>query len=323
MDYKMSVIIPVYNVEKYIDRCVESVIEQTYANMEIILVDDGSTDESTKICDDWKNKDSRISVIHKANGGLASARNAGLEIATGDLVSFIDSDDYIDKTLYEDIVKYFDDTSLDVAAFGLYEVYGDYKTSVKIKDGYIDVNEAVKHLLIWDGQVRSFAWNKIYRMSTVKNIRFYEDLRYGEDTPFVFSTLINAKKYLQINRPYYYYVRRNDSLIGDAYKTRWLLSIEASRKILLYCIDNKSPYFDLARCSILLNCYILKKSFLDSKEIKDEFKEDYTYICDQMNGIPSYLVMRYLGFNKWLKYLVVKRFPLAYCVLSRITRKTR
>lgn len=319
----MSVIIPVYNVDKYIDRCVESVIEQTYANMEIILVDDGSTDASAKICDDWKNKDSRISVIHKANGGLASARNAGLEIATGDLVSFIDSDDYIDENLYEDIVKYFEDTSLDVVAFGLYEIYGDYKTSVNIKDGYIDVNEAVKHLLTWDGQVRSFAWNKIYRMSAIKNIRFCEALRYGEDTPFVFRTLISTKKYLQINRPYYYYVRRKDSLIGDTYKSRWLLSIEASREILLYCIENKIHYFDLARCSIILNCYILKKCFLNSKEIKDEFKEDYTYICDQTNSIPSYLVMRYLGFNKWLKYLVVKRFPLAYCVLSRITHKAR
>lgn len=323
MDYRISVIIPVYNVEKYLNRCVESVIDQTYANLEIILVDDGSTDESTKICDDWKAKDSRISVIHKANGGLASARNAGLEMATGDFVSFIDSDDYIDKALYTDMVKYFDDDSLNIVAFGLYEVYGDNKTSVNIKDGYIDVKEAIKHLLTWDGQVRSFAWNKIYRMSVVRKMRFYEDLRYGEDTPFVFGTLINSEKYLQINRPYYYYVRRNDSLIGDTYKTRWLLSIEASRKILLFCIENKSPYFDLARCSVGINCYILKKFFCDSREIKKEFKEDYTYICDQMNGIPSYLMLKYSGFSKWMKYVAVKRFPLACSMLSWTIRKTK
>ena len=323
MECKISVILPIYNVDKYLCKCLDSLVNQTYENLEIILVDDGSTDNCPKLCDEWKEKDRRIKVIHKTNNGPSSARNAGLDIATGEWISFIDPDDYVDKNLYSDLIGYFDDAELDLLSFGFNEVKNESITRIEIANGFMDTQEAIRHLLTWDEKVRSFVWDKIFRRSLIDRLRFSEELPYGEDTPFVFEALVNSKKYLQINTPYYYYVRRDDSLVGSCYKSRKLYTVEASRKILLQCIIRKLPYFDLARCSILLNCHILKKSFLDSKEIKDEFKEDYTYICDQMNGIPSYLVMRYLGFNKWLKYLVVKRFPLAYCVLSRITRKTR
>ena len=97
---KISVIVPVYNVEKYLDRCVESIVNQTYKNLEIILVDDGSSDNCPQLCDEWTQRDERIKAVHKQNGGLADARNAGLEIAAGDYVGFIDADDYIDCLLY-------------------------------------------------------------------------------------------------------------------------------------------------------------------------------------------------------------------------------
>lgn len=101
MDDLISVIIPIYNVEKYLDKCIETVINQTYSNLEIILVDDGSTDLSGKKCDEWKKKDKRIIVVHKENGGLSSARNAGIDIATGKYISFIDSDDFVESQIFE------------------------------------------------------------------------------------------------------------------------------------------------------------------------------------------------------------------------------
>ena len=100
----LSVIIPVYNVEKYLDKCVQSVVDQTYSDLEIILVDDGSTDSSGMLCDNWKEKDRRISVIHKNNGGLSSARNTGIAAAKGDFISFIDSDDFIESEMYETMI---------------------------------------------------------------------------------------------------------------------------------------------------------------------------------------------------------------------------
>lgn len=105
MNELISLIIPVFNVEKYLDKCVETIVNQTYSNLEIILVDDGSTDSSGEKCDYWKKKDNRIIVIHKKNGGLSSARNAGIEIATGKYISFIDSDDFIDLKMIEILRK--------------------------------------------------------------------------------------------------------------------------------------------------------------------------------------------------------------------------
>ena len=102
---KVSVIVPVYNVENYLEECVNSILNQTYENLEIILVDDGSTDNCPQICDDWAKKDKRIKVIHKANGGVSSARNVGLDNATGEYIGFVDSDDYIDITMYEKMLK--------------------------------------------------------------------------------------------------------------------------------------------------------------------------------------------------------------------------
>ena len=102
---KISVIIPIYNVEKYLKRCIESIIKQTYSNLEIILVDDGSPDGCAKICVEYNNKDERIVVIHKKNGGLSDARNAGLKVATGEIISYIDSDDYVDLDMYEKMTK--------------------------------------------------------------------------------------------------------------------------------------------------------------------------------------------------------------------------
>ena len=111
----ISIIIPVYNVEKYLAKCVESVINQTYKKIQIILIDDGSTDNSGKICDDFKLKDNRIEVIHKKNGGLSDARNAGLKIVKGDYIGFIDSDDYIEKDMYETLLCLLIENNADIS----------------------------------------------------------------------------------------------------------------------------------------------------------------------------------------------------------------
>ena len=118
----ISVIVPIYNVEQYLKKCIESIISSTYANLEIILVDDGSTDGSGKICDEFQAKDKRIRVVHKKNGGLSDARNVGLEIARGEFVSFIDSDDYIDSEMFEEVLTQFDKNT-DIVIYGRYVEY--------------------------------------------------------------------------------------------------------------------------------------------------------------------------------------------------------
>ena len=128
MKRKVSVIVPIYNVEKYLRKCVSSILEQSYKNIEIILVDDGSTDMSGKICDELSKEHDNVIVIHKQNGGLSSARNAGIEASNGDYLSFIDSDDYIEKTMYEEMVNAIENSKKDIASCGrIVDVYGSHE----------------------------------------------------------------------------------------------------------------------------------------------------------------------------------------------------
>ena len=120
---KLSIIIPVFNVEEYLPKCIESVVNQTYDNLEILLINDGSTDNSGVICDNFAHKDERVKVVHKENGGLSAARNLGLSLATGHYIAFLDSDDYIDSEMYETLVDALENADADIAACGFKEIY--------------------------------------------------------------------------------------------------------------------------------------------------------------------------------------------------------
>ena len=142
MNYKVSIIVPVYNVEKYIHKCIVSILSQTYKNLEIILVDDGSPDNCGKICDEYASNDNRIIVIHQKNGGLSAARNAGLNISTGNFIVFVDSDDYLENSAIEDCIHYIKINSCDILIFNWYNVYLNNqlkivkKISQKINESY-------------------------------------------------------------------------------------------------------------------------------------------------------------------------------------------
>lgn len=174
----ISVIVPVYNVEKYLEKCVQSIINQTYENLEIILVDDGATDNSGKICDEFAKKDSRIKVIHKENGGLSDARNFGLDIATGKYISFIDSDDFVNKRLFEilhkeiikndydiafcDYFKFFENDNVDEEISNSYKILEHTKYS--ILNLYYDIGHKHEKAVV--------AWGKLYKSKFFKDIRY-------------------------------------------------------------------------------------------------------------------------------------------------------
>lgn len=170
----ISVIIPVYNVEKYLNKSIESVIKQTYKELEIILVDDGSTDSSGKICDEFAQKDDRIKVIHKKNGGLSDARNAGISEAKGKYLGFIDSDDYIDKNFYEILYNVLKKYNSDISICKHRETYTDYEentSKLEIKEQVFNTEQALKELLLF-GEVNNYAWNKLYKKELFNEINY-------------------------------------------------------------------------------------------------------------------------------------------------------
>lgn len=175
MDELVSVIVPVYGTEAYLDRCVASITNQTYRNLEIILVDDGSTDHCPEMCDSWADVDGRIKVIHKINGGLSSARNVGIDSANGDYLYFLDSDDWIVPDLVERVMELFLIHKPDIVTFDCNRINekGEiYATTENIKEGMLSKEEAVTELL--KGNINNYAWNKMYKKEVFFNVRFPE-----------------------------------------------------------------------------------------------------------------------------------------------------
>ena len=181
----VSIIIPVYNVEKYLDKCLDSVVNQTYTNLEIILVDDGSPDRCPAICDEWKSRDSRIKVIHQPNGGLSRARNAGLKIATGEFIGFVDSDDWIEPDMYETLLSTMLETGADIVVCNFYceEVNSDafiQKPKSPVIERYT-AEEALKLLISEKTFIHPVVWNKLFRKHLLTNLLFPEDKIYEDN----------------------------------------------------------------------------------------------------------------------------------------------
>jgi len=220
---KISVIIPIYNVERYLRKCIDSVISQTYQNIELILVNDGSTDGSTKICDVYAAKDKRITVIHKENGGLSSARNAGLEIANGYYIAFLDSDDWIDTEMYQVLIQLLEQHDADISACGLKEIYDD-KTLIASNTAQItklDRTEAINSLITGHNSVRFEVWNKVFKSEIIRGIRFKEGQIY-EDVYFDRKVFLKLNKLVYIDLPMHNYLKVRDGNTNSNFKEKKL-----------------------------------------------------------------------------------------------------
>lgn len=217
METLVSIIIPIYNVEKYLRQCIESVIAQRYINIEIILVDDGSPDNCGKICDEYAEKDSRIKVIHKKNEGLSVARNVGIDIARGDYLMFVDSDDWVEPTFCERALETAILHSVDCVAFGVNVIYegGSIIKFDPISPRFISTEESIGRLV--DGRSpHNGVWNKIYKSNLFKTIRFPRDMIF-EDQAVMYLLLHQSNGVYVISDKTYNYRRRSDSLSGDIY----------------------------------------------------------------------------------------------------------
>ena len=225
---KVSVIIPVYNVEKYFDKCMESVFNQTYTDLEIILVDDGSKDNSGKMCDEFALRDQRVKVIHKENGGLSSARNAALDIATGEYVCFIDSDDFVELSMIEKVVNKIEETNADVCMFSHFTYNGETSTPFVLplkQDVYNEeeIKNTILPMLIGQKETESdflhgFVWRHFFRRSSIGEQRFKSEREYyAEDIVFDLEFYIRAKKMCVVNESLIHY-RYVESSLSNRYR---------------------------------------------------------------------------------------------------------
>ena len=214
MEPLISIIVPVYNVELYLDKCIGSIVDQTYKNLEIILVDDGSPDKCPQMCDWWASKDPRIKVIHQANAGLSAARNTGIKLATGEFLAFVDSDDTIFLKLFEKVIGIFNQYPIDIVTFNCERVteqgnlLGGTET---LQNRILDSQEAIEELI--QGKICDYAWNKMYRINVFDGIWFPEG-RVFEDAAVMYKVFLNANAIYTLNEKLYYYLQRSNSIVA-------------------------------------------------------------------------------------------------------------
>ena len=262
----ISVIIPIYNVENYLERCLNSIVHQSYPYMEIILVDDGSTDNCGKICDEWQKKDKRIKVIHKENGGLSDARNKGIDIATGEYISFIDSDDWIDLETYEISVQKMKECQAQIVAFNVCWVYEGKEYTPDLSAEYEVMNSEQAILTtVGNTKVRTTAWNKLYRADLIGTFRFLKG-RLNEDEFFTFRILDKADKIVYLHRECYYYFQRSNSIMGK-YTLQRLDMVDGVRERMLLAEKKYPNIYKETKLSFCEVCLYHYQKILQNRQI--------------------------------------------------------
>lgn len=248
----LSVIIPVYKVEKYLRQCIDSVINQTYKNLEIILVDDGSPDNCGKICDEYVEKDKRVKVIHQLNKGLSGARNAGTELAKGEYIAYVDSDDWLDIHMYEELFKVLNKYNLDMVRCAAFESDGNSKKIISPKKEYANKLFTDEEVLerYFDEFLCKIVWNTIYDIRIVKEIISPEGY-HSEDNYVSGMYLHRSKRMMIINKPFYYYRKNPESITNSGNKRA----------------------MDICLCTYQLICDLQSDGFTDIRILKSLYKK--------------------------------------------------
>ena len=259
----LTVIVPCYNVEKHIDKCISSIVVQTYSNLEILLINDGSTDQTGVFCNAWQAKDGRIRVIHKQNEGASYARKTGIECATAEYVTFVDADDWIDKNMYADMMSALQSTNSDIAQCDLCIVYEDGRLEHRVEERCSTMQTMGRTegvlMVIKDRKWRTHLGCKIYKKSLFDHIEFPQGRVYGEDM-IIHEIFHQASQTVFIDREYYFYLVRSDSISrqGDLQKEikKHFDAGEAHYERFLF-IDRHPEYHSLLPASKSLTIYLL------------------------------------------------------------------
>ncbi len=309
---KVSIIIPMYNVEKYLKRCIESVLNQTVKNLEIICVNDGSPDNCPQICDEWKEKDNRIVVVHKENGGLSDARNAGLDIAQGEYIAFVDSDDWISIQIYQIMINKCLSNCLDICEVNYLKTIENIENVSNSNEYRIfDTENSLKQLI--NGYMSQTVWNKLYKKGVIKGI-YFEKGKLNEDEFWTYQVFANSKRIGKLNWYGYYYFQRDTSIMGTSYSLRRIDAIEGKKRRLDFIYKNYPNLVGDAKKDLFFNILYQTQLLLLTKNRKIKKKG--------LRILKEYLRSSGIGFfdlgcNKSVIWIVLSKFSLLLCCKIR------
>ncbi len=318
---EISIVIPVYKVEKYLRECIESVIKQTFKNIEIILVDDGSPDNCPQICDEYAEKDNRIRVIHKTNGGYGTACNRGIEVAQGEFIGLVESDDWIEPDMYEKLYNKIKDTDADFIVSDFFVIKDSKKFSYNVhryfsttplNDSMINLSTHPQMLL-----QAAYPWNKLYRKSflSTNNIQMMEDNRMYQDITWNAEILSHANKILYSDKPYYFYrfdTQGSSTNIGDLSTINYLLKRDEARKIL---IKNNKFNDDAMEC-FWISCFLGAEGYF--KRINSKYKNKFYKRMQELFKLAIKDGCTFKNFNTERKkeYMFIVKYPYIFWLIK-------
>lgn len=309
----VSVIVPVYNTKEYLIKCLESIINQTYTNLEIIIIDDGSNDGSYDICDKYLELDSRIKVIHNTNRGVSVTRNIGIDIATGKYILFIDSDDWVEKNYIEVLYNNIQNSDISICSY-----YTVTKRNVNIinddkKIEKIDKIVGLKYL-IGNEQYRGYLWNKLFKLDIIKNnnIKFKPDIYIYEDLLFVAEYINAADNITYIHQSLYYYRMRKSSSLNQEFTMKNMTKIKAFKMLESIYTKDKKELYEKYRYWYLKEALFLNMELSNNNQYEKELAEikmiinnnyDFCIKNNQYNNSQKLNIFMYKKFPYIIKFL--------------------
>lgn len=334
MNHLLSIIVPVYNTENYINRCIESILNQTYSNFELILIDDGSTDTSSYKCDEYAKKDIRVTVLHKENGGVSSARNLGISIAKGDIIAFVDSDDCLDCQMYEILIKNMDETNASISACSYVT---EYKTDICLLK---DIKKIPKPIVfkgrrqIYESMTREndsiegFLWNKIYTKNCLSEIQFRKDLFMMEDVVFLWEIVQGIEVACYVDLPMYHYSILSTSITRSSSIDKLLTALDGYEIILKKAESiSQKCYEDLAVQFLILNSFVFQRLVFsekfDKKLVYKRIKNNIKYMKKMIKKVKSkksQIMIQLIMQNYYVAYIVELVKERIYKIIENIKK---
>lgn len=291
----ISIIVPVYNTNRNLEKCVNSLINQTYNNLQIILINDGSTDSSLQICQHYAQQDCRVLVLDKDNGGVSSARNLGIENAAGDYISFVDSDDWLELHTYEYLIYKILEHNTDAAMFEYFIDYNDGRSIIHEHTGFDEIISGEQAIMATISPVNRFAWSKLFAKYLIKDIRFDCRIAIGEDTLFSCMVLRNAKRVYYSNTPLYHYLQSCNSTTRSGFNYKYFSVIEAYSQLVELTSDMSDETHFCAKYAL--------SSFLEmniygiySMNMTEEYKRASKYVEELRSYWPD--IIMHKGVNR-------------------------
>lgn len=318
----ISVIVPVYNVEKYLNRCVDSIVNQTYKNLEIILVDDGSLDNCGKMCDEYAEKDSRIKVIHKQNGGLSDARNVGTSAAKGKYLTYIDSDDFVTKDYCEFLYNNIKKSEADISICKHYIMFEDgSKINTGTSKKYLMNKEEAFMKLLYSDDLDVSAWAKLYKRDIMENIFFPKDRLY-EDSATTYKLIDKCKRIVFESEPKYIYAVRKNSITTNCFNKKKMDLILSTNEMCDY-IEKEFPKLNEACARRKMYAYLSTLGQFATCETKEEnqkyLKIMWDYVQENRRDVlKDKKIPRRDKYALYISFMGFEFFKLSWRILKKI-----